>query len=492
MHGGGPLVDIDFKASPTATAFMASDARHRFVLGPFGSGKTVMTLMECVRRASMQRPSPLDGKRKSRIAIIRNTAPQLTDTVIKSWMDWFPPGTLGTWKLTGKTYSIRQGDIECDIIFRALDDAADISNLLSLELTMAELSEFRELSREIVEGLDGRIGRYPSARDGGATYAGIFGDSNMPMEGSWWERMIHGRDPDDSRVLKPNGWKVFTQPAAMLKQADGSFIPNPLAENVENLPKGYYENLVIGKSDEYIRTFVLCEFGRSLGGKPVHPMFNREVHVSKTPLVPNPANLLLISADFGLTPAIVIKQQDAHGRVLTLDEIVTFGMGLERAIETKLLPLMRQKYDACKDVFVTGDPSGNTGSQSDEVSCADIFRHYARKGLGKVKMAWSNAPVNRQGATDFFLSRLVDRGMPAYLIDPGCDWLIQALGGKFQFKKYKDGRESADIEKNDWSHIGDANSYGDMYFQRGGRRKAEHKERAVNVPEERNAYASPR
>lgn len=486
-------MDINFKASPTATAFMASNARHRFVLGPFGSGKTVMTIMECIRRAAMQRPSTIDGKRKTRIAIIRNTGPQLVDTVIKSFLSWFPSGTLGVYRQTGKTYSIRQGDIECDIIFRALDDAADVSNLLSLELSMAELSEFRELAREIIEGLDGRIGRFPPAREGGCTYAGIFGDSNMPMEGSWWERMLEGRDPDDSKTHKPNAWEVFRQPPAMLKQLDGTYVANPLAENIENLPDGYYDNLVQGKSDEYIRTFVLCQYGRSLGGKPVHPMFNRDVHVSKTPLIPNPANLLLISADFGLTPAIVIKQQDARGRVLTLDEIVTFGMGIERAIETKLLPLMRHKYDACKDIFVTGDPSGNTGSQSDETSCTQIFRNYARKGLGKVKMAWSNSPVHRQGATDFFLSRLVDRGMPAYLVDPGCEWLIQALSGKFQFKKFKDGRESSEIEKNDWSHIGDANSYADMYFERGGRRKAEHKERGTGaVAAAGNAYNSPR
>lgn len=485
-------MQIDFKASPTISAFMASNARHRFVLGPFGSGKTVGTIMEIVRRATMQRPSPIDGKRKTRTAIIRNTAPQLTDTVIKSWLDWFPSGTLGTWKLTGKTYSIRQGDVECDVIFRALDDAADVSNLLSLELSMAELSEFRELSREIVEGLDGRVGRYPGARDGGCTYAGIFGDSNMPQEGSWWERMLEGYDPDDGKILKPNGWKVFKQPAAMIKQADGSYLPNPLAENIENLPEKYYHHLVEGKSEEYIRTFVLMQYGRSLGGKPVHPMFNRDVHVAKQPIAPNKNNLLLISADFGLTPAIVLKQQDAFGRVLTLDEIVTFGMGIERAIETKLLPLIRQKYDGF-DMFVTGDPSGDTNSQSDETSCAKIFRNYARKGLGKVKLAYTNSPILRQGATDHFLSMLVDRGMPAYQIDPGCTWLIQALGGKYQFKKYKDGRESADVEKNDFSHVGDANQYADLYFQRGGRRKAELKERqTAPQPDERNIYAQPR
>ncbi|MFS6644551.1 hypothetical protein, partial [Staphylococcus aureus] len=91
------------------------------------------------------------------------------------------------------------------------------------------------------------------------------------------------------------------------------------------------------------------------------------------------------------------------------------------------------------------------------------------------------SPVIRQGATDHFLGMLVDRGRPAYVIDPGCDWLIPALDGKFQFKKFKDGRENADVEKNDWSHTGEANKYGDLYYQRGGRRKAELKERSTIV-----------
>ena len=230
-------MNIDYKASPTITAFMNSNARYRFILGPFGSGKTTGTIMEMIRRATMQAPSPIDGKRKTRIAVIRNTAPQLNDTVIKSFLAWFPSGTLGVYTATGKTYRIRQGDVECDIIFRALDAPEDVSNLLSLELTMAELSEFRELAREITEGLDGRVGRYPGTRDGGCTYAGIFGDSNMPMEGSWWYRMLEGYDPDDAKTKKPNNWEVFKQPAAMLKQVDGTYIPNPLAENRDNLPE---------------------------------------------------------------------------------------------------------------------------------------------------------------------------------------------------------------------------------------------------------------
>lgn len=473
---------------------MQSDARHRWILGPFGSGKSVGSQWDIPRRAAAQKPSTQDGRRKTRWAVIRNTMPQLRDTTMKTFFDWFPNGSLGYYKELGKTYYIKQGDIDSEVLFRALDDPTDVKNLLSLELTGAYINEFRDVHREIVEALDGRIGRYPRMNEGGPSWVGMWGDSNMPTEGTYWERTLEGYSPDDMKTKKPNGWAVFKQPPGMLRLADGSYVENPQAENLENLPPGYYTHLIKGKTDEFIRVFVMCEYGRSLGGKPVHPMFNRDAHVAKSVLVPNPANLLLISADFGLTPAIVLKQQDAFGRVLTFDEIVTFGMGIERAIETKLLPLLRNKYDGF-ECFVTGDPSGGSGSQADEVSCADVFRRYARKGLGRVKLAWSNNPVHRQGATDSFLSRLVDRGMPAYQIDPGCEWLIQALSGKYCFKKFKDGRESAEVEKNDWSHIGDANQYGDMYFERGGRRKAENQQRgasAVPAPATVNPYATPR
>ena len=470
---------------------MQSDARHRFILGPFGSGKSVGSQVEIPRRAGLQMRSTLDGRRKTRFAIVRNTMPQLRDTTLKTWFDWFPNGSLGYWRETGKTYHIKQGEIDCEVVFRALDDASDVKNLLSLELTGAFFNEFRDIPREIIEAMDGRIGRYPRMNEGGPTWTGIWGDSNMPEEGSYWHNMLEGYDPEDGKTRKANSWEVFKQPPAMLRQPDGTLIVNPLAENLENLPPGYYEKLADGKTDDFLRVYVLCEYGRSKGGRPVHPAFNKLLHVARGPLIPNKNLLLLVAADFGRTPAIVLKQQDAFGRILTLDEIVTFGMSIERAIETRLLPLVRQKYDGF-DVFVTGDPSGNSGGQAEESSCADVFKRYARKGLGKVKLAWSNSPVHRQGATDHFLTRLDDQGRAAYLLDPGLEWLIQALGGKYAFKKTKDGRHSDEVDKNDWSHVGEANEYGDMYFERGGRRKAERKEGPVMVPPPPNHYAMPR
>lgn len=441
----------------------------------------------------MQKRGP-DGYRRTRWMVVRNTMKELKDTTLKTWLSWFPTGTIGYWKETGATYYIEIDDVRAEVMFRALDRPEDAKDLLSLEVTGAYFNEVREIDREILEKTDGRIGQYPSMKDGGPTWYGMWADTNPPEEGSYLYNMYEGKDPDDPKTKKENGWKVFRQPSAVMKLADGSWTTDPRAENLDKLIPGYYENQLIGKSDEYIRVNLGGEYGRSKGGLPIHPAFSRALHVAPRVLIPNPNNLLLIAADFGLTPAIILKQQDALGRVLTLDAIATFGMGLERAIETRLLPLMRQKYDACKDIFVTGDPSGNTGADTDESSCIDVFTRYKNKGLGKVKLAWSNNPIHRNGATDHFLTTLVERGMPAYQICPGegCVPLVRALDGGFRYKKYKDGRPSNETDKNEHSHTGEANQYGDMYFERGGRRKAEHKERAMHVPEEPNAYASPR
>src|SRR5688572_6776242 len=98
---------------------MQSDARHRFIVGPFGSGKTVGSSVDIPRRAAMQLPSTQNGKRKSRWAVVRNTMPQLRDTTMKSWFDWFPNGSIGYYVSTTKTYHIKQGDLDAEVCFRA-------------------------------------------------------------------------------------------------------------------------------------------------------------------------------------------------------------------------------------------------------------------------------------------------------------------------------------------------------------------------------------
>ncbi|MDO8705359.1 MAG: hypothetical protein Q7J84_10480, partial [Sulfuricaulis sp.] len=211
-------MDLNLKFPPVISAYMKSDARYRWVLGPFGSGKSVGSMLDIPRRAAMQRQSSSSGKRKSRFAVVRNTRPQLRDTTMKTWFDHFPNGSLGNYHGLSNTYIIKQRDVDCEVVFRPLDDESDVKNLLSFELTGAYINEFRDIPRAIVEALDGRIGRYPRMEEGGPSWIGMWGDSNMPEEGSYWERMLEGYDPEDGKTKKPNTWQKFVQPPGMLRQ----------------------------------------------------------------------------------------------------------------------------------------------------------------------------------------------------------------------------------------------------------------------------------
>lgn len=479
---------VDYVAPVVVGRFMRSNARRRVIMGPFGSGKSSGCCIEIVRRAKEQRPDK-GGVRRSRWAVVRNTVPQLRDTTIKTWFSWFPDGSCGWWKETGKTFFIEFGDVKAEVMFRALDDAADVKNLLSLELTGAYLNECREIPREIVEALDGRINRYPAVKDGGCTWAGIWADTNPPEEGSYWHAILEGLDPDDPEKVKAS-WDTYKQPPGMLYVDDGrggkKLVPNREADNIENLPSDYYEALCQNNSTEYVKVYVRGLYGTSKSGKPVHPLFDEDLHVAKDRLVPNRYLPLVISADFGLTPAMALKQQDPFGRVLTLDEIVTQDMGLERCIDERLKPLLRRKYDGF-DVFVTGDPAGGTRSQADESTCVKIFK---KKGFRKVKFAQTNNPIVRQGATDFFLGRITERGS-AYLLDPACVYLKAGMKGGYHFKVNKSGVKSDEPEKNIYSHICEAGQYADMYYQLGVEKtenKAERQQVLAQAAARRGVY----
>jgi hypothetical protein len=446
---------------------MQSNSRMRVVHGPFGSGKSVGSMVEVVRRATQQRPDKY-GKRRSRWAIIRNTMPMLRDTTMKTWFDWFPDGSCGTWKETGKTFTLRFGDVEAEVLFRALDDAADVKNLLSLELTGAFINEAREIPRELVEGLQGRIDRFPSKKDGGATWAGIWADTNSPEEGSYWWAMMEGLDPETG-APRPNSWAVFVQPPGLLKvpnprsQRGYDLLPNPAAENIENLPEGYYDNLCKDASDEYIKVYVLNQYGTTRSGKPVHPLFDESYHKASSELIPNQKTPLVIAADFGLTPAMALMQQDAFGRLLVVDEVVTVGMGLKRAITERLKPLLNRKYGDFS-ISVTGDPSGSTAAQTDERSCIDIFKEC---GFSAVRLAYSNNPIHRTNDLDEFLARRTEAG-PGFMVSPQCTYILRGLSGGYHYKAGKNGVLATGPEKNIYSHICEATQYGAMHFAKGG------------------------
>ncbi len=162
---------------------MRSSARRRVILGPFGSGKSVTCCVEIMRRAREQAPSP-DKVRRTRWAVVRNTYPDLKNTTVKTWRDWwgddFGPFSRIAPFVHHMKFPLDDGThVDCEVIFLALDDEADAKKFLSLELTGIYFNEARELRRAVIEAGDGRLGRYPSMKDGGPTWYGLICDATI-------------------------------------------------------------------------------------------------------------------------------------------------------------------------------------------------------------------------------------------------------------------------------------------------------------------------
>lgn len=428
---------IDYTPSKTIKEFWACDAPMRVIMGPVGSGKSVGMCWEIFRRAKGQEPGK-DGFRRTRFAVVRETVRQLSDTTIKTFLDWFPDKVCGNFMRTTKTYYMELGDIRCEIMFRALDDADDVANLNSLELTGAWFNECRDIAPEIVDAMSKRVGRYPSKKDGGPTWHGMWGDTNPPTIDTWWYYQMEHLDPKDGVSANDNGWVVFRQPSGR----------SPYAENLENLPEGYYS--IQGRSDEYIRTFIDGEYGHSLAGTPIYKYFQPNYHVAKQPLthIRGSVRPIIVGMDLGLTPAAVIGQQDPRGRMLILAEATGFDMGVQRFCRTKLKPLLAEKFPGMKIQLVI-DPSGKNRQQGDEKSIKQIIED---EGFSVI-LASTNDPVRRLNAVDDFLMRQVD-GDPAFLMDSSCTALKAAMMGGYRFHP-----KTGNIEKNNHSHVAEALQY---------------------------------
>lgn len=438
-------ITVDYTAPPTGEKFMQSDAKVRLILGPVGSGKSTVCVSELFRRCA-EMPHANDGFRRSRWAIVRNTNQQLKTTTFATWKQWYPPGPFGVWKESEKTFFLNVGDIKAEILFLPLDTPDDAQRLLSLELTGIFFNESREIAPELIIAAFSRLGRYPSKAmlpKGTDYWYGLIMDTNPPSRDSWLYEQFE--------EVKPEGWKIFKQPGGM----------EPNAENRENLPDTYYEDMMNGATEDWIDVHVHGKYGRSLVGRPVYEKtFKRSFHVATQPLrAINSANhSILIGLDFGRTPAAVIGQRDAFGRLNILDSIYVENIGLANFLKLHLKPLLAEKFPYSR-YMVIGDPAGWARSQLSEKNAFDVLKE---AGFSAVP-APTNDPEKRITAVEDFLSQQVD-GKAMMLFAPeetseGMKNLIMAFDGGYKYKRKKDGSYESSPAKDKWSHASDAAQY---------------------------------
>lgn len=449
-----------YKPGPTGARFLASKAFAKLICGPVGGGKSTVALMDLVRRAINQ--APFDGVRRTKFAIVRNTAAQLKSTVkpmMDTWLVTMTGGRMGKWRLTENVFEMRlklpDGTIvHSEFLLMPADTPDDVRRLLSLEVSAAWVEECREIDPEVFAALQGRTNRFPARIAGGVTDPGVICSTNPPPTGGFWHEYM----------TKPTrGVEIFMQPPALL---DDDTL-NPDAENLENLAPDYYDNLVSGKTEDWINVYLKNKFGAGSNGRPLYrASFRRSFHVAKEPLkaVLTGINPLVVGMDNGLQAAAAILQQDARGRVNILGEAYVpeeETMGVESFLDKLLIPVLRNKFPQFpkeKVLFVL-DPACFARSQLNE---ATIAQAVMRRGYRAIQ-ASTNDPEQRISAVEQLLTRQIDGGA-GLLIDESCTHITDALEWGHRYKRTAAGVHTTDAEKNHHSHIGDAVQYACLHY----------------------------
>ena len=468
-----PGLKLDFSKSPTVWKFLNDDSFVRGMVGPVGSGKSYACCAEIFKRAIQQKPSKRDGIKYSRFVIVRNSYPMLKTTTLKTWLELFPEHIYGAVRHSPPiTHHIklpsREGaaGIDLEVIFLALDQPKDVRKLLSLEVTGGWINEARELPKSIVDGLTHRVGRYPVKEDGGPTWRGVILDTN-PCDDDHWIYRLSEKEPPKGRFA----WKFFRQPPGVFEakdvpdempEAQGYVFAagkwwktNDKAENLNNLPVGYYEQLLGGKNIDWIRCYAEGKFTYVQEGKPVWSEYDDASMVDDCQVLDGEP--IQIGLDFGLTPAAVFAQRTPKGVWNVLHELVTFDMGLERFCT--LLKEDINRFFPKHELSIWGDPAG---MQRDQIFENTSFDHLKNVHGLFAKPTATNDFRTRREALAMPMSRLIDN-KPGFRVDRKCVRLRKSLCGGYHFKRVAIGagqeRFRDTPNKNEHSHIGDAAGY---------------------------------
>jgi hypothetical protein len=415
------MANLDYNPTKTLNRFHMSDKLARFVVGPLGSGKSFAMIMELLRRATEQAPDH-SGIRPTKFAIIRNVMDQLRKTCLADVRALFDEAGILTYKVYEHTVYVEY-PLEDDTIVKSewqltpIDSVEDTRKLLSLQLTGAWASEFRELDYRIIAAVLGRVGRYPPKARVKPTWEGLIAESNPFSEGSdWFENLA---------LNLPKDWDYFKQPGGL----------SAGAENRSNLPTRYYERLVEGNGEEWVKVHVHGEYGDDLSGQAIFGRaFSRADNLMED-LVVNPQLPLMLAQDLGRTPTTLICQVDTRGRLLVFEEVLSEDMGLHQYITEKLTPLLHQERYSTTSRFVVMDPAGMTKSQLREETARDAFMNH---GYSCHPATTNNVDARLRAVESLLLQNRGDTR--ALLIDPAyCPMLVRAMQHDYKYRRKKTG-----------------------------------------------------
>lgn len=445
-------MEINYTAPKTVSRFMQSQSFIRAILGPVGSGKTTGCIMELLRRACEQHPG-LDGVRRTRFAICRQTLQQLKQTVLKDIAYWL--NSIARWKVSENTIYFKFLDVESEWILMPLETVEDQRRLLSMNLTALWISEAIEIEFDLISPVAARAGRFPAPADGGASWYGVIIDSNMPTEGTPWHRALANPAFDWDVHIQPGGLAHNAENLEWLLQTPASVKLPPSDPARRALGRVYYERLARNNNPAWVTRYVHAMYGPDPSGSAVYAQTYRVQFHGVASLEPVRGMPLYVGQDFGRDPWGIICQPDNMGRFLVLEEVPAFDIGLRNHCRLNLRPKLLQDRYRGLSVIVVGDPAGGQRSQYDEITALDVLK---AEGFSAV-LAFTNDLDTRLRSVEHWLLQQ-RQGGPAIVFDRSrCPKLCEGMSGMYRFSKTPLDVSKPKPDKNEWSHVADALQY---------------------------------
>lgn len=492
------------RIGPIADAYIASRAFIKGIMGPVGSGKTIASGQAFLQLAKKQGGvMGRDGVlvRKSRFAIIRDTYPNLDRNTIPSWWKIIPKHVGDFVNSSPRIHRFgfvlrRDGHIldqlapvlevcQVEMEFRAIGDQTVEDALRGLEVTAALVNEADRTHPDILTFLAGRVGRFGDLDPSLVVDPQIMLDLNGNDDENWTHKvLVEERLPqeltDALMAVSANRPLVeyFEQPEAVDEHGN----VNPRAENVENLPEGYYQRQYafakMRGNETYILRMLRSKFTPPQSGRSVFPEYLDQIHCAEFDAIPGVP--LFIMADQGLLGAVLIGQF-VKGQLRILEEISCVFETEDDEIEVVQLggeTLGRQVKDlliARYPTFTVGDavcdPAGAAGE--DAINFRS-WRQEFSKGLGfKVRKARvpRNAIAPRLKAVRTRLNMVIgaERGL---LVHKRCRMTRRAFRTKYFYPRIGKGSGEgyySDVPKKvqGYSDLMDALQYGCFELEKG-------------------------
>lgn len=499
------------RIGPVMDRLIASNAFIVGGLGPVGSGKTIGLGIKIQRHAARQRGTINSAGqliRKSRYLFVRDTYPNVDRNTIPSWNKVVPRSAGKFVMSTPRVHQFsmvlkRDGHIldrsakaidiaQVEAEFRAIGDNTVEDALRGAEFTAAVVNEADRTHPDILTFLCGRVGRFGDLDPTLVVDPSIWLDLNGADDENWTYKVLVGQElpPELVAVVSAvSGGRplieYFEQPAAILEgpEIPGGWMVNPAAENVQNLPPGYYERQYafakMRGNQTYIDRMLRSKFTPPRAGRSVFPEYDDDLHCGEFEAIKDFP--LLIFADQGLIGAVLICQL-VKGQLRVLeeisavfetedDEIEVVQMGGE-TLGRQVRELLASKYADFEIGDAVCDPAGAAG---EDAIGFKSWRQDFQKGLGhKVRKAKvpRNAIEPRLQAVRSFLNRAIGGQSRALLVHKRCTMTRRAFRTKYYYQRIGKGSGDgyySDVPKKvqGYADLMDALQYGCFEINRG-------------------------